>query len=143
MTVLSEDEVEKRCVAAAVALSIAHLLTLIGTEYQVYTRDRYQSLFLVNYAVFLSPFAILFAARKACKVLAVLAMPILMFFVWRMFHVWEYFWSGVNSMAQQKGDALGFLTMIFDMVAFAIAGLILLAILLVKLIEGLQRLWRA
>ena len=145
MTVLSEDEIEKRCVAAAVALSIAHLLTLIGTEYQVYTPDRYQidRFFLVNYAVFLSPLVILFAARNTCIVLGVLAIPILSFFVWRMSHVWEYCWSGVNSMDRQKGDALGFLTMIFDMVAFAIAVLILLAVLLVKLISGLQRVWRA
>src|SRR5258708_7275994 len=122
MTVLSEDEIEKRCVAAAVALSIAHMLTLIGTEYQVYTPSRYQidHFFLVNYAIFLSPLLILFAARKACKILAVLAIPILIFFVWRMFYVWQYCWSGINSMARQKGDALGFFTMIFDMVSFAI-----------------------
>ena len=72
-----------------------------------------------------------------------MAIPILIFFVWRMFYVWQYCWSGVNSMERQKGDALGFFTMIFDMVSFAIVAVILLSVLLVKLIEGLQRIWRA
>jgi hypothetical protein len=40
MTVLSEDELGKRCVAAALALCIAHILTIVGTDYQVYSIRR-------------------------------------------------------------------------------------------------------
>ena len=147
MTVLSEDEIEKCCVVAAVVLSAAHILTLIGEEYQVYTPDRYHQIgffaFLVDYTIFLSPLLILFTARKACKILGVFAIPILIFFVWRMYYVCQCFWFGINSMARQKGDALSFFTMMFDIASFAIAALILLSVLLVKLIEGLQRIWRA
>src|SRR6185295_18408618 len=110
MTVISEDEIEKRCVAAALVLSVAHILTLIGTEYQVYTPGRYQidRFFVVNYATVLSPLVILFALRKVCVALVILAIPILIFFAWRMYYVWQFYWLGINSMDRQKGDGLGF-----------------------------------
>jgi hypothetical protein len=141
MAVLSEDEIQKRCVAAALVLSVAHILTLVGTEYQVYTPGRYQidRFFLVNYATFLSPLVILFAFRKVCVALGIFAIPILTFFVWRTYYVWQFYWFGINSMARQKGDALGFFSMVFDMLSLPIAAAILLFYLLYKLIDGIQR----
>jgi hypothetical protein len=75
MAVLSEDEIGRRCVAAASALCIVHILTIVGTDYQAYatTRDGWQidrfqvdQIFLgiyallVNYGIFLSPVFVLF-----------------------------------------------------------------------------------
>jgi hypothetical protein len=144
MTVISEDEIERRCVAAALVLSVAHILTLIGAEYQVYTPGRYEInfAFLVNYATFLSPLVILFALRKVCVALVILAIPILTFFAWRMYYVWQFYWFGINSMDQQKGDGLGFFTMVFDMLSLPIAAAILLFLLLYELIDGIQRVWK-
>ena len=144
MTVSSDDEISKRCIAAALALSVAHVLTLVGTEYQVYTPGRYQfdQFFLVNYATFLSPLVILFAFRRVCIVLGLLAIPILTFFVWRMHYVWQFYWSGINSMARQKGDELGFFTLVFDMFSLFAAAPVLLFIVLYKLVEGVQRIKR-
>jgi hypothetical protein len=141
MTVISEDEIEKRCVAAALVLSVAHILTLIGTEYQVYTPGRYQidRFFVVNYATFLSPLVILFAFRKVCVALGILAIPILIFFGWRMYYVWQFYWFGINSMDRQKGDELGFFTMVFDMLSLPIAAAILLFLLFYRLVGGIQR----
>jgi hypothetical protein len=94
MTAGDEDQTNdsKRCVAAALLLSIVHVLTLIGTEYQVYTPERYHfdKFFLVNYATFLSPLVILFAFRKVCVALGMFAIPILTFFVWRMYYVGQF-----------------------------------------------------
>jgi hypothetical protein len=143
MTVTSEDEIEGRCVAAALVLSVAHILTLVGAEYQVYTPGRYQIdfAFLVNYATFLSPLVILFAFRKVCVALGIFAIPILIFFVWRMYYVWQFYWFGINSMARQKGDELGFFSMVFDMFSLPFAAAILLFLLFYKLMDGIQR-WR-
>ncbi len=144
MTVSSDDEIGKRCIAAAWTLSVAHILTLVGTEYQVYAPGRYQfdQFFLVNYAIFLSPLVILFAFRRVCIALALLAIPILTFFVWRMHYVWQFYWSGINSMARQKGDELGFFTMVFDMFSLFAAAPVLLFIVLYKLVEGVRRIKR-
>jgi hypothetical protein len=143
MTVISEDEIERRCVAAALVLSGAHVLTLVGTEYQVYTPGRYQidRFFLVNYAPFLSPLVVIFAFRKVCVALGILAIPILTFFAWRMYYVWQFYWFGINSMDRQKGDELGFFWMVFDMLSLSVAAAILLIFLLYKLIGGIQRAW--
>jgi hypothetical protein len=50
MAIPSEDEPNKRCVAAAVALSMAHILTVVGADYQVYPLDglRIDHFFLVK-----------------------------------------------------------------------------------------------
>jgi hypothetical protein len=144
MTEPGEDESGKRCVAAAWALSVAHILTLIGTDYQVYRPGMYQIdyAFFVNYATFLSPLVILFALRRICIALLVLAIPILIFFAYRTHYVWQFYWSGINSMARQKGDALGFINMVFDMASLFMAAPILLFIVLHKLVEVIQRIKR-
>jgi hypothetical protein len=141
MAVTGENEIERRCAGAALVLSVAHVLTLIGTEYQVYTPGRYETNFalLVNYAIFLSPLVILFALRKVCGALVILAIPILIFLAWRMYYVWQFHWSGINSMDRQKGDELWFFTMVFDMLSLPIAAAILFFLLLFKLIHGIQR----
>jgi hypothetical protein len=149
MAVLSEDEIGRRCVAAAVALSCAHVLTIVGTDYQVYAplsgRLQLEQIanlplfFLVNYGTFLSPLVVIFAFRKVCVALGILAIPILTFFTLRMYYVWQFYWFGINSMARQKGDALGFFNMVFDMLSLFVAVPILLFIIGYKLIEGFQR----
>ncbi len=153
MAILSKDEIGKLCVAAALALCIAHILTMIGTEYQVYGeyRDRWSfsgfpsgdllQVFtgvLVNYGTFLSPVILLLIVRRFCLLVGVIAFPVAVFFVLRVHHVWEFYWFGINSMARQKGDALGWCTLIFDMISAAIVAPVLLGLLIEKLIGGLQ-----
>jgi hypothetical protein len=142
--VLSVDEIQKRCIVGAVVLSIAHILTLAGAEYQVYTPGRYQIdfAFIVNYGTFLSPLVILFAFRKVCVALGIFAIPILIFFAWRMYYVWQFYWFGINSMARQKGDELGFFSMVFDMLSLPVAAAILLFLLCHKLMDGIRRVRR-
>jgi hypothetical protein len=146
MAVLSEDKIEKRCVAAAIALSCAHALTLLGTEYQVYTPDKFQIdsfiFYFVNYSIFLSPLVILFLFRGACVVVRIFAIPILIIFGLRMYYVSRYHWLGINSMARQKGDELSFFTLLFDMLSAGITAFLLAAILFARLIEFFQRIRR-
>lgn len=136
----------RRCVAIALVLAIAHVLTLAGTEYQVYEPGRYQidrfRFFLENYSIFLSPLVILYAFRTVCIALGILAIPILTFFVWRMYYVWQFHWFTINSMNRQKGDELGWLMMIFDMLSLPFAAAFLLFLLFYKLIEGWQWIWK-
>lgn len=153
MAILSKHEIGKLCVAAALALCIVHTLTIIGTEYQVYAEypDRWSfsgfpngSLLqvfagvLVNYGIFLSPIILLLVVRRFCALVGVIAFPVTVFFVLRVHHVWEFYWLGINSMARQKGDALGWCTLIFDMISAAIVAPVLLGLLIAKLIGGLQ-----
>jgi hypothetical protein len=94
MAIPSEDEPNKRCVAAAVALSMAHILT--GADYQVYPLDglRIDHFFLVNHAVFLLPVVVLLLMRKACLFVRIYGVPVLIIFVLRMHHVWQFYWFG-------------------------------------------------
>jgi hypothetical protein len=157
VAVLSEDEIGKRCVAAAFALCIAHILTIVGTNYQVYARsediwqlsgfggdDLLQVIFgiFVNYGTFLSPVIVLLLVRRVCVLVGIIAIPILAFFAWRMHHVWQFYWFGINSMARQKGDELGWFTLIFEMLSAAIAAPWLIGIVVWKLIGGIERAWR-
>ncbi len=137
----SEDEPNKRCVAAAVALSIAHILTVVGEDYQIYPLDglRVDDHFLLNHAVFLSPVVVLLLTRKVCLFVGVYGVPVLIIFVLRMHHVLQFYWFGINSMAVQKGDALGFLSMIFGMLSVAIAAFALLIVLGSTLIDRVKR----
>jgi hypothetical protein len=50
MAIPTDGEPNKRCAAAAISLSIAHILTVVGTDYQVYPLDGLQvdNFFLVN-----------------------------------------------------------------------------------------------
>jgi hypothetical protein len=64
--------------------------------------------------------------------------PIFIFFAVRMHHVAEFYWFGINSMAVQKGDGLGFLEMLFDMLSAAIAVLALLIVVSTLLVERLR-----
>jgi hypothetical protein len=142
MTVRSEDENSRRCVAAALALCFAHILTIAGTDYQEPLRMselRMEHLgqlglfFLVNYGIFLSPIFLLLLIRRVCVLVGIFAIPILIIFVMRMYYVWQFYWFGINSMAVQKGDGLNFLTMVFEMLSAAIAAPLLLVIFLWKL----------
>jgi hypothetical protein len=153
MAILRKDEMGKLCVAAALALCIAHTLTIIGTEYQVYAEypDRWSfsgfpsgdllQVFtgvLVNYGIFLSPVILLLVVGRFCTLVGVIAFPVTVFFVLRVHHVWEFYWFGINSMAGQKGDTLGWCTMIFDMISAAVVAPVLLGLLIAKLIGGLH-----
>jgi hypothetical protein len=131
MAIPSEDEPNKRCVATAVALSMAHILTVVGADYQVYPLDGLQidHFFLVNHAVFLSPVVVLLLMRKACLFVGIYAVPVLIIFVLRMHHVLQFHWFGINSMAIQNGDSLGFQSMLFDMLSAAIVACALLVVL--------------
>src|SRR6266481_3631283 len=141
MTVRSEDENSRRCVAAALALCFAHILTIAGTDYQVHAiswqiarfhiEDLFPAIFalLVNYGTFLSPVIILLLVRRVCILVGIFAVPILIFFAFRMYYVWQFYWFGINSMAVQKGDGLNFLTMVFEMLSAAIAAPFLLFII--------------
>jgi hypothetical protein len=97
---------------------------------------------LVNYGTFLSPVIVLLFVRRVCILVRILAVPIVIFFILRMHHVWEFHWSGINSMARQKGDELGWSTLIFEMFSAAIAAPLLLFFLLYRLTEVIQRAWR-
>lgn len=150
MAVVSEYGISNRCAVAAFALTVAHVLTFVGTEYQVGGPTRFHSdgslfsmyVLLVNYYIFLSPLIILLVLRKACIVQGIFAFPIVIPFVLRMHHVWEFYWLGINSMARQKGDELAFFTLVFDMISAGLAGLLLLSLLAWKVIDGVQRAWR-
>jgi hypothetical protein len=120
------------------------------SEYQVGGPARFHadgSLFsmyvlFVNYYTFLSPLIILLALRKACVVQGIFAIPIVIPFVLRMHHVWEFYWLGINSMARQKGDELASFTLVFDMISAGLAGLLLLVFVAWKLIHRVRRLFR-
>jgi uncharacterized membrane protein YecN with MAPEG domain len=151
----ASDEVQtnnsQRCVAAALALSLVHILTIAGTDYQIdgLKTDRLQVgqieafqaflFLLVNYGTFLSPVVVLFLIRKVCILVGIYAIPILIFFALRMHHVWQFYWFGINSMARQKGDELGWVTLIFEMLSVVIAAPWVFGILFFKLIDGIQR----
>jgi hypothetical protein len=145
---ISEDEIGQRCFAAAIILSLAHILTIAGTFYQepikidgprIEQFDRLIPLVLVNGGIFLSPVFVLLLIKRVCILVGIFAIPILTIFALRMHDVWQFYWSGINSMAVQKGDALNFFTILFEMFSAAIVGLLLLGILIWRLIDRLQR----
>jgi hypothetical protein len=157
MTVLSEDEIGTRCVAAAFALCVVHILTIVGTDYQVYAVSKDNWSFsgsnsddllpvifgiLVNYGTFLSPVIILLVVRRVCILVGIIAIPILIFFAFRMHHVWQFHWFGINSMARQKGDELGWATLIFEMLSAVIVTPVLFGVVVWKLVDSAQRAWR-
>jgi hypothetical protein len=129
-------------VMAALALSVLHVLAMLGAEYQAGNLNRieFDRFFFVNYAVFLSPVAILFLLSFFRYVgLALFGAPILVFFILRMHHVWEFYGYGINSMASQKGDGLGFFQMAFDMVASLMLAAVLAIGLVAFLVHVLER----
>jgi hypothetical protein len=157
MTVLNEDKIGKSCVAAALALCVTHLLTIVGTNYQVYALnedrwsfsgftgdDLFQVIFgiLVNYGTFLSPIIIVLHVRRVCILVGIIGIPILIFFAFRMHHVWQFCWFGINSMARQKGDELGWATLIFEMLSAAVVAPVLLGFVIWKTAARVQRAWR-
>ena len=97
---------------------------------------------MVNYGIFLSPVFVLLAIRRVCVLVGIFAIPVLIIFTQRMYHVWQFYWFGINSMAVQKGDALNFFTLIFDTLSAVIAAPFFLFIFLYKLIERFQRIRR-
>jgi hypothetical protein len=56
-----------------------------------------------------------------------------------MYHVWQFYWFGINSMAVQKSD--GWLQLVFEMLSAAIAVSWVLGLLFWKLIDGMRG-WR-
>ena len=154
MAALGEDEWGKRCVAAAFVLCIVHTLTIIGTEYQVWAAARidwsqtdnfFDGLLaiLVNGGIYLSPIIVLLFVRSICALVGILAVPILIFFTFRLHHVWQFYWLGINSMAQQKGDELGWFTLIFEMISGLVAVPLLLGFVVIKLVQGARRAWQS
>ena len=146
MTVISEDEIRRRCTIAALVVAALHLLALAGGEYQVSALTRAKTaepifIYLVNFVFFLGPLVLLLLARKSCVLVGIIAAPIVMLFALRMYYVFEFVWYGINSMARQKGDALGWVEMLFSFAADAIA-LPWVAILLVMRLVDVIRGWR-
>jgi hypothetical protein len=150
MTVISEDEIERRCVASAFALSFAHILTIVGTDYQVYAprsdgwpfgQFYIDDLIPALFGAFLSPVVLLLLFRRVCILVGILAVPVLIFLALRMHHVWQFYWFGINSMARQKGDELSWFTLVFEMLSAAVAAPVLLFIVARKLIDR-ARGWR-
>jgi hypothetical protein len=71
-----------------------------------------------------------------------MAIPVLVFFTLRMHHVLQFYWFGINSMARQNGDELGWFTLIFEMLSAAIVMPLLLGFVVWKTIGRVQRTWR-
>ena len=136
MSMFSEDEFGKPCLAATIALSVLYVVTIVGTDYQV-GRQQIDHSFFVNHAVFLAPVAVLLLIRRTCGLVGLFAIPIVIFFVLRMHHVWEFYWLGYNSMAVQKGDALGWYQLVFEMLAAVTVVTWLVIMLLWKLANSL------
>ena len=138
MTPLSEDDIRKHCVAGAFLVALLHALTEVGATYQVSILSANfwnleLSFFLVNYSLFLAPCVLAILVRKNCLIVALYAIPVSILFGMRTYNVWKCWWLGINSMARQKGDALGWVTMLFDALSAAIAVPWLLGLLLTYL----------
>jgi hypothetical protein len=124
---------------AALILGVAHVLTTLGTAYQVGGGLEFDRFFFVNYTTFLSPLVVLFFSRRVPNVLALYAIPILSFFSVRMYYVWQFYWLGINSMAVQKGDGLAFLTMLFDMASLLVGAFLLLVRMATYVVDAITR----
>ncbi|MCP4616236.1 MAG: hypothetical protein GY844_07340 [Bradyrhizobium sp.] len=109
----------KRCVLAALILSALHILTTLGTGYQAHWfRLEFDHAFVVNFAVFLAPVAVLLLfSRWNCTLVALFGIPVVIFFVLRMHRVWQFHWFQTNSMSAQKGDGLSWYQVIFESIA--------------------------
>lgn len=118
---------------AALVLSMLHILTILGTQYQAGTFRQLSFGFndIVNYAIYLSPVAALWLLSFfGYAALALLGSPIVVFFVLRMLHVLEFYRHGYNSMAVQKGDSLAFFHILFFMlVLFGLALMMVLGLI--------------
>jgi hypothetical protein len=115
----SEGPHGKGCVSAALVLSVAYTLTVYGTQRQIaalygWPIDRD---FFVNAAGHLSPVILLLLMCRVCVFVAVVGLPVPFFFAMRMYYVWQFSAFQINSMAQQKGDGLGFLQLLFEMLS--------------------------
>ncbi len=144
MTILSEDEVDRRCTIAAIAAAALHLLTIAGGEYQSSALVRTAEpafVYLVNFVFFLGPFVLLLLVRKSCALVAIIAAPVAMLFALRMYYVLQFVWFDINSMARQKGDALGWVEMLFSLAADAIALPWLGGLLIAGVVNGINS-WR-
>jgi hypothetical protein len=146
MTVTSEDEMFRRCTIGALAAATLHLLTIAGGEYQISALTGAGTaepifVYLVNFVFFLGPFLLPLLARKSCVLVGIIAAPIVMLFALRMYCVFEFVWYGINSMARQKGDALGWVEMLFAAAA-DVAALVWLATLQIMRLVDVVRGWR-
>ncbi|MDP1882395.1 MAG: hypothetical protein Q8K88_05870, partial [Bradyrhizobium sp.] len=118
MTLVNEDDIRKHCVAGAFGVGLLHALTEAGATYQVSIIsanfwNQELKFLLVNYSLHLAPCVLAILVRKSCLVVALYAIPVSILFGMRADNVWQCWWLGINSMAQQKGDGLGWVTMLF------------------------------
>jgi hypothetical protein len=144
MTLSSEDEIDRRCTIAAAAAAALHVLTVACTAYQVAAGTRGMeaaSIYLAAFVFYWGPAVLLLLVRKICPLVVMIAIPVLILFVLRMHHVLELQLTGINSMAVQKGDGLGFFHMMFSLAAGAVALPWLATLLILRLIDILRG-WR-
>jgi hypothetical protein len=94
-------------VAAAVALSAAHLISVCGMAYQSHWKSDHFA--LINYAVWLSPVLLPLLSRKSCVLLMICATPILVIFCARIYFAWQLYSLGSNSI-RPNGDWAWWLT---------------------------------
>ena len=139
MTLPGEVGIGKHCVAGAFMVALLHALTVAGAEYQVSILyadfwNKQLKFFLVDYSLFLAPCVLAILIRKNCLVVALYAIPVSILFGMRMYNVWQCWWLGINSMAQQKGDGLGWITMLFEALSAAIVVPWLFGLLLVYVV---------
>ena len=144
MTLPGEVGIRKHCVAGAFMVALLHALTVAGATYQVaiISADFWNKeprFFLVNYSLFLAPCVLAILVRKSCLVVALYSIPVSILFGMRMYNVWQCWWLGINSMARQKGDALAWVTMLFDALSGAVAVPWLLGMPLVYLYKLFMR----
>jgi hypothetical protein len=141
---LSEDEIDRRCTMAALAAAALHLLTVAGAAYQIAARHpsaEHVFIYLGQFFFYWGPAVLLLLMRKFCVLVGIVAVPVVILFVLRLHHVVVFWHTGINSMAVQKGDALGWVEMLFSLAGGAVALAWLVILLILRLIDILRG-WR-
>jgi hypothetical protein len=144
MAVISEDEIHRRCTIAAIAATALHLVAIAGGAYQIAARHpgaEHAFIYLGQFLWYWGPAVLLLLMRKFCVLVGIVAVPVVILFALRLHHVMVFWFTGVNSMAVQKGDGLGWVEMLFSLAAGAVA-LAWLAILLIWRLIDVLRGWR-
>ncbi len=143
MAVISEDEIHRLCAIGALAAAVLHLLAIAGGAYQIAAHSRTEPavIYLVQFAWYWGPAVLLLLARRIWPVVMMIAIPVVILFALRLHHVLVFWFTGINSMAVQKGDGLGWVEMLFSLALGAVA-LAWLAVLLVMRLIDVLRGWR-
>ena len=120
MAVISEDEIDQRCTIAALTAAALHLLAIAAVAYQITAHSRTEPavIYLVQFGWYCGPAILLLLLRRVCPVVVI---PVVILFALRLHHVVVFWLTGINSMAVQKGDELGFFEMLFSLTLGAIA----------------------